>query len=99
MKIPNNIKNLIQKSYNGFTILSNTTPFNDLFPDMNFDAVDVYLIVNKSPYEKIITFAGKFKWINNQIVPLDGDSYSNNSKVFAYKKVLSNYLSIITDDF
>ena len=99
LKIPNNIKNLIQKSYNGFTILSNTTPFNELFSDMDFGAVDVYLITNLSPYEKIITFAGKFKWQNNQIEPLDGDSYSNNLKVFAYKKLLSNYLSIITDDF
>ena len=98
MKIPNNVINLIQSSYKGFTVLSKTFLFPELFHGVDFDAVDVFLIINKSPYEKIITFAGKFKWHSNQIEPLDGDSYSDFIKVFAYK-VSNNYLSIITDDF
>ena len=52
-------------------------PFSELFEDQNSSEVDIRDInfVDLKGKKSIIGFVGKFKWEDNEITSLDGDSY------------------------
>ncbi len=71
------------KRYKDFTEAHGVV-FSRLFENDDFDVVQVH---DMTPCGKdIIGFAGCFKWKDNTIVSLDGDIYSEDMNVIAYKK-------------
>jgi hypothetical protein len=73
--------------YKDFTILDNPVIFSDLFVNKNIDVVQLHStqIINMDDHKDIVGFCGQCEWKNNQIKSLDGDSYSDNMKVYGYE--------------
>lgn len=84
-----------QGRYDGFTILENPVLFSELFKDKNISLVQLHdvNVFGLDGKEYICGFAGTFKWKNNKIIPLDGDSYSDKMEVLGYEW-FNNYKSI-----
>lgn len=83
------LKDIINKSdrYKNFTILNKPVPFDDLMKDKNFDVVQTHstqIIEIDENTKDIIGFCGQFSWKNNEIKPLDGDSYNPHMTVYGY---------------
>lgn len=66
--------------------------FNKLFEGKNYPLVQLFDIYNYGTEDNpIITgFAGVFKWIDNTLIPLDGDSYDDDMVVIGYQKFVNN---------
>ncbi len=60
--------------------------FSDLFRDHDYDLVQIHDATPLEDSKDVIGFAGVFKWQNNKIIPLDGDIYTSQMPVIAYKK-------------
>ncbi len=78
--------------YRNFTFLDSPVPFSTLFKDTDFQVVQVHDSatvshpLNSDNTFDIIGFVGEFEWRDNEIVPLDGDSYTPNMSVIGYDK-------------
>ena len=73
--------------YEDFIFLDKPIIFNEFFRDKDYDVVQIHDInrLNIKGHEnEIIGFAGAFKWKNNNLIALDGDSYDSNVKVYGY---------------
>ena len=68
--------------YEDFTIVDNPTKFKDMFSDLTIECVQLHL--TQVWGESIVGFCGAFKWKDNKIIPLDGDSYSADVLVLGY---------------
>lgn len=67
-----------------FTILEKPAKFAEMFADKNIPRVQVFTKVdNTEGYD--IVFSGAFKWENNEIISIDGDSYNKNMAVLKYE--------------
>lgn len=62
--------------------LDDPIPFSELFKDKNINVVDVYSIYSE---DIGFVFSGTFRWKNNDIRSLDGDTYNRGMLVYAYK--------------
>lgn len=90
----NNIKTVLdiikkEDRYKDFTILEKPIKFKDLFKDVDFDVVQLHstqVYELKNGEKDIVGFCGLFKWKNNKIKPLDGDSYYDGFTVIGYEK-------------
>lgn len=80
----------ISDKYKDFTYLEEQKVFNELFKDRNYDLVQIYDMHPIHPLNMfsndIVGFCGVFKWKDNDITPLDGDSYMDDMDVFGYKE-------------
>ena len=72
--------------YRDFTVLQKATPFSELYKDIDISKVPVHSLQISNPESGIVGFCGWFKWINNELIPGDGDSYNPKMEVIAYKK-------------
>lgn len=72
--------------YKDFTILDTPKPFNELFKDMKINLVQLHStqVIGNEPDLDIVGFCGAFKWVDNMITSLDGDSYYSDTKVLGY---------------
>ena len=70
--------------YKDFTVLQKATPFNEFYKDVDIPEVSVHSL--QVAGDDIVGFCGWFKWINNELISGDGDSYNSKMKVIAYKK-------------
>ena len=77
---------LNDKRYKNFTILPDVVKFKDLFINQNFGLVQLHSTqtYNDGNTENIVGFCGVFEWKNNEVIPLDGDSYTENTDVIGY---------------
>lgn len=78
------IKEIAEKEhqFKSHIFLDDPVSFSELFKDKNINVVDVYSIYSA---EMGSTFCGTFRWKNNDIRPLDGDTYNKDMLVYAYK--------------
>lgn len=76
-----------EKRYSGFTLLSTPEKFSDFFKDT--DALYVQVLSMHHPKElpegEVLGFCGVFAWKENELAPLDGDSYSPDMTVYGFK--------------
>lgn len=72
---------LEEDRFKSHTFLDDPIPFSELFKGQNIDLVDVYSIFS----EIGSVFCGTFRWKNNDIRSLDGDTYNKDMLVYAYK--------------
>ncbi len=81
-KLKNMLKN--NNRYKEFKILDVPTPFDQIMADQDIDIVQTHSIqtIETDGYTDIVGFCGQFTWKNNELTPLDGDTY--NSKVLVY---------------
>jgi hypothetical protein len=79
------------KRYEGFTIMDKPTPFKNLFKNEDLDVVQLHTAARVDNTNFIIGFCGCFEWKNNEIRPLDHDSYSSNTTVYAYSRFSTNH--------
>lgn len=81
------LRNLIESlpRYEGFTLLDESTPFNEFFKDQSFDCVQVHCVTPlKNHPDDVYGWCGSFAWDNNTLKPLDGDSYNQKAMVLGY---------------
>lgn len=73
--------------YEDFAILRSPSSFAEMFGGKDISIVQVHSIVEYGNEQNDIDiiFSGAFKWENNTLTPLDGDSYNKNMAVFAYE--------------
>ena len=60
-----------------------------MFKGKDFDTVQLHLaqVVDIGEGKKdIVGFCGVFKWTNDKIIPLDGDSYVNDFNVLGFEE-------------
>lgn len=79
------IKN--DEEYNGFTIFDKPAKFKDIYinkdiPRVQLYSINVYTVAGE---EHVMGFCGVFEWKDNKIIPIDGDSYSDNLSVYGYE--------------
>jgi hypothetical protein len=78
--------------YKHFTFLDKPVLFNELFKDKDYERVQI----NDANYyelddeKKLFGFCGVFEWKNNELAPLDYDSYTEEMPVIAYKEFYSD---------
>ena len=65
--------------YKDFTVVDRLQEFEDMFIDKDIDYVQVHMISDDT-----IIFCGAFMWKNNELTPLDGDSYNKRTLVYGY---------------
>ena len=94
-----NINEMIKlERYKKFTVLDTPTLFSEFMKDQNIECVQVH-----SNYgdDYPIGFCGAFKWENNAIFPLDGDTYGDMT-VLAYSWFFNEgtkCLDIVVEDW
>ena len=87
---------MIEDRYESFTVLDPPVAFNEYFKDLNYERVQVHMV---DPKTKIVVgFVGIFKWIDNKLIPLDGDYYNSDMKVIKYSVVNYDMLDILVGD-
>ncbi len=70
--------------YKNFIYLNKETIFEDLFRDKNYPIVQLH---DTTPCgDSIVGFCGTCSWINNELKPLDHDSYTSKMTVIAYSE-------------
>lgn len=91
--------------YNGFALLDTPQKFNEMFKNKDFNAVQTFSITKTVLGDLLdVGFCGQFKWENNTLTPLDGDSYNEEVLVMGYeewsskKKGVKNGLNILVGD-
>lgn len=72
--------------YKDFVIMDEPAVFSKLFADQDIPCVQLHSIqvYENSNEEDIVGFCGSFRWENNEIIPLDGDSYAKETTVYGY---------------
>lgn len=68
--------------YKDFTIVEKPIKFKDMFAGQNIDLVQLHS--TEVVFDTIVGFCGVFQWRDNKLLPLDGDSYSENVIVLGY---------------
>ena len=78
------LKDIIQKidRYKDFTVLNSPSVFCNLFADRTIPCVQIHSIQQCD--DGIVGFCGVFKWEDNKITPLDGDSYNETMDIYGY---------------
>ena len=73
--------------YKDFVVLDTPVLFREMFADQNIPRVQLHSIqMYETPKTKgIVGFCGVFRWEKNTIIPLDGDSYSEDTMVYGYE--------------
>lgn len=61
------------------------TPFSTFFKNDRYHIVQVYDLSIIPSADDIVGFAGQFRWENNQMTSLDGDSYSPDMTIWGYE--------------
>lgn len=87
----NELKELIKNSerYKDFCLLDKPIPFKEMFSNKDFNVVQLHstqIMTYKDNSKYIGGFCGVFKWENNKIISLDGDSYCDYFKVLGYSE-------------
>ena len=74
--------------YSDYIILDNPAPFNEMYANRDIPRVQLYStqVFTVDGVEHIVGFCGVFEWKNNEIIPLDGDSYSDKLHVLGYEE-------------
>ena len=96
------MKNITDDRYKNFTYLDEPEEFCELFKDQNYDVVQVHDMTPITGLGSIVGFAGQFKWQDNKLTPLDGDSYTSHMTVSGYNKFNSNgskCLDVLSEDW
>lgn len=77
-------KEVIKKDdrYKDFIIVDKPQPFCKMFADKDIPCVQLHTTYIFQ--DKIIGFCGSFKWENNEIHSLDGDTYPKDFLVLGY---------------
>lgn len=75
--------------YKDFTLLAKPVQFNEMFSNKDIPCVQLHSI-RMCDDQHILGFCGCFKWENNQIIPLDGDSYSPDELIYGYSWFTDN---------
>lgn len=80
------IKN--DEMYRDFTILDKPAKFKDIYANKDIPRVQLYStsVFSVDGKEQLIGFCGVFEWKDNKVIPLDGDSYSENFRVLGYEE-------------
>ncbi len=73
--------------YKGFTLLKDPQSFIELFEGQDIPCVQIHTaqVYNNGDKKGIVGFCGAFKWEDNKIISLDGDSYTIGMTVFGYE--------------
>ena len=86
--------------YRNFIFFDRSASFKEVFRDMDYPIVQVH---DMTPVgDGIVGFAGQFKWENNTLTSLDGDSYNDNISIWGYGKFESDRnicLDILSDNW
>ena len=88
--------------YKNFIYLDEPEEFCELFENQDYDVVQIHDMTPITGLGQIIGFAGQFEWQDNEITPLDGDSYTKHMTVIGYKEFESDgqkCLDVISDDW
>lgn len=91
------VKKILENSerYKNFTILQVPIIFKDLFPNEDFDVIQLHSIQTVVPseelkedmsYDPFVGFCGQCRWQDKVLFPLDGDTYTPNMPVFGYER-------------
>ena len=74
--------------YSDYVILDNPAPFNEMYSNKDISRVQLYStqVFAAGDTEHIVGFCGVFEWKDNKVIPLDGDSYSENFRVLGYEE-------------
>ena len=85
------LKSVIENNerYENFKLLDKPTPFDVLMKDTDFEVVQTHsaqIIKIDENTNDIVGFCGQFLWKNNELEPLDGDSYNPHMIVYGYEK-------------
>lgn len=75
--------------YRDFSLLTKPVPFNELFFNKDIPCVQLHSI-RMCNDQHILGFCGCFKWENNKVIPLDGDSYSQDELIYGYEWFTDN---------
>ena len=95
--IVENVRNIDR--YKKFTYLHESIRFNKCFKNQNFDLVQVHDINPIGDVGEVLGFVGTFKWENNKIISLDGDSYEPDMKIYGYNKFADKKVDILVMDW
>lgn len=99
-KLSSIIKNLDR--YKGFTLLNEPKPFSELMKNKNIGLVQVHCATPICDDKDIVGFVGIFKWENNTLTPLDGDTYNPDVNILGYEWFKNDNgdecLDILTDE-
>jgi hypothetical protein len=74
--------------YEGFTILEDPVPFNEMFANRDIPLVQVHstYVFEVDGKEDIVGFSGVFEWKNGEVIPGDFDSYNPRMLVLGYEE-------------
>lgn len=62
-----------------------STPFSTFAKNDRYHIVQVYDLSIVPSADSIVGFAGQFRWENNKLISLDGDSYNSDMTIWGYK--------------
>ena len=71
--------------YKNFTFLESPVPFNKLFAGKDYDVVQLHDMTPVSD-DDIVGFCGQCEWKDDNLTPLDHDSYTKKMDVFGYEE-------------
>lgn len=93
-----NLKN--HDRYKDFIFFDKEVKFSDFFKDKTIEMIKVHDVTPIFDNADIIGYAGEFHWENNEITPLDGDSYNQDMHIWGYHELDPNgYIEILTEDW
>lgn len=74
--------------YADFVLLDTPAPFAVWAKDKNYDEVQVHsaTVFKLHDIVDIVGFVGAFKWKDNALTPLDGDTYNELMPVIGYEE-------------
>lgn len=88
--------------YKDFIFLQEARAFCELFAGKNYPVVQIHDCTPIAYGDGIIGFAGACQWKNNELIALDGDSYTEHMPVYGYHEFESEgkiCLDVLTDDW
>lgn len=82
------------KEYQNFEYLETPQLFKELFKGQNISYVGLFdsHFIPAGSLDLPVGYVGKFKWENDEITPLDGDSYTADMLVIGTRKFEKNGL-------
>lgn len=90
----NDVKKL--NRYKNITILEKPIKFLELFKDKDICIVQLHDMSDIN--DDIYGFSGQFKWENNKIISLDGDTYTSDMLVYGYE-ITDQYTDILVKEW
>lgn len=90
----NDVKKL--NRYKNITILKKPIKFLELFKDKDIRIVQLHDMSDING--DICGFSGQFKWENNKIISLDGDTYTSDMLVYGYE-ITDQYTDILVKEW